>query len=353
MLKEAELFASPRVSSSLDLRATKAAFTTRRVLLERLRGLDLERAPRPGDVVLARVESIGQHDGLQTPAGRRAKLHVGDEILVCYGNRYAVNQWEAVVPPTLAPCDLVAAGGVAGKVRSRHASARRPTGLVPLGLVVDEHGATVNLRQSALSAIRSLPTPGVPVIAVVGTSMDAGKTTTACAIISGLVRGGLRVAGIKVTGTGACGDYFQMLDAGASWVADFVDVGFVSTYQLEADQLLLAFTTLVGHACASGAEVIVLEVADGLVQRETTLLLNSAPFHAAVDAVLLAAGDSFGAKGAARWLLEAGLPLRAISGIVSSSTLSALEASELTGLPVLGVGDLCLEGCGLQWIDRS
>src|SRR5262245_38408807 len=147
----------PATAFNARLQSAKAAFTTRRVPVPDLAQLVSDRAPRAGDMVLAVVKAIGQHDGLQLRSGRRAHIHEGDEILVCYGNRYATNQWEAVVPPSLETCDLVAAGGVAGKVRSRHAGARRPTRLAPVGLVANEHCEPLNLREFALPVFEDLP----------------------------------------------------------------------------------------------------------------------------------------------------------------------------------------------------
>jgi len=333
------------------LRLAKSAFTTRRVPASACRGLVTDCEPTPGDLVLARVESIGQHPRLQVSSGRRAQLYPGDEIVVCYGDRYATNQWEAVVPPTLEPCDLVAAGGVAGKVLSRHASSRRPTRLTPLGLLANERSGPINLRHHALSAQDQLPERLVPVVGVVGTSMDAGKTTAASALIRGLTLRGHRVAGIKLTGTGACGDYWEMGDAGATWVADFVDVGYVSTYRVAPTALVGILETLVWHAVSAGSDVIVAEIADGIAQSETAALVCSEPFRRAVGAILLAASDALGAQAAARWLTEHELPLRAVTGIASASMLSAHETRTLTGLPVLGIEDLASTAAE-EWITR-
>src|SRR5262245_2021950 len=322
------------------LRSAKAAFTTRRVARDAFASLSSDRCPNPGDLVLAVVDSIGQHDGLQLASGRRARIHEGDEILLCYGNRYATSQWEAVVPPSLEACDLVAAGGVAGKVRSRHASAQHPTRLLPVGLAANDRGVPLNLRDHALPAREELPQELAPMAGVVGTSMDGGKTTAACALIRGLARKGRRVAGIKLTGTGACGDYFQMLDAGAAVVADFTDAGFVSTYRSSTEELLRILCTLVGHAMAEGADVIVAEIADGVAQGETAALLASECFHRAARVLLLAAGDALGAQAAVARLVAVGLAPAAITGLASISMLTALETRELTGLPVLGLAEL-------------
>ena len=344
----------PATNGSLEslnrrLRFAKFSFTTRRIPLTACAEMCMDLAPSSGDLVLARVESIGQHERLQITSGRRAQLYPGDEVVVCYGHRYATHQWEAVVPPTLEPCDLVAAGGVAGKVLSRHASSRRPTRLTPVGLLANADGTPINLRDYALPAQDQLPREHVPIVAVVGTSMDCGKTTTASALIRGLSLAGRRVVGIKITGTGACGDYWEMADAGAAWVGDFVDAGFVSTYRIPHESLQGILRTLIGQAMTFTPDVIVAESADGVVQSETAALVTSELFRSAVGSILLAATDALGAQAASRWLVEHRLPLRAVSGIASASTLSALETQTLTGLPVLGIADLASPGAE-EWV---
>ncbi len=77
------------------------------------------------------------------------------------------------------------------------------------------------------------PVPDVafdtPVVLVIGTSMSAGKTTSAKVVVRGLKRMGLEVAGAKLTGAGRYRDTLVMRDAGADDILDFVDVGLPST----------------------------------------------------------------------------------------------------------------------------
>src|SRR5262245_2765407 len=161
------------------LRRAAWAYTTRRVGPHVVGLTAEEHAPRAGDLVLARVDAIGHHSGLQLVDGRRRTLFVGDEIVVVYGNRYAPNQFEAVVPKTLGPCQLVAAGGMAAKALSWHSSiTKQATRITPLGLLAGPGGMPVNLRDHALPSHDALPEMLPPAIAVVGTAMDSGKTQT-------------------------------------------------------------------------------------------------------------------------------------------------------------------------------
>lgn len=92
-------------------------------------------APRIGDLVLARVDELGQHRRLELPDGRRASLYAGEEIVLAYGERYAPDQFEGVLPVDLGPCDLLAAGGLAGTCQSASQRMDEPTRLTPIGIL--------------------------------------------------------------------------------------------------------------------------------------------------------------------------------------------------------------------------
>lgn len=313
----------------------KIAYTPRHINLEAavtlLVGEDI--APNVGDLVLARVGKIGQHGALELTNGRRASLFPGDEIVVCYGNRYAPDQFEAEVPHDLAPCHLVAAGGIAARALSWHANMKSPTVIVPVGLLADANGQRINLSGAAV-AKPGQPRPLPYTVAVVGTAMNAGKTTTAVNLIRGLTSAGLKVGAAKVTGTGSGKDTWFMGDAGARLVLDFTDAGFPSTFRTTAAEVEGILATLTGHLAKAGMDVIVLEVADGLYQDETAALLSSPLFASTVNDVIFAAGDAMGAAAGVEWLRRKGLPVRAVSGLLTASPLAITEAANATGLPV-------------------
>jgi len=288
--------------SLLDIeraRHAKRSYTTRRVPVEDMDALvSSEAKPTSGDLVLARVERIGHHAKLELTDGRRAQLYAGDEIIVCYGNRYATDQFEARVSDDLSSCNLAAAGGIAGVVRAHHDRARRPTEITPLGLVADRAGHRLNLHNYALPPAET--GARAPAIVVVGTGMNAGKTTTAAHIVKGLARAGYRVGTAKVTGTGAGNDLWAMIDAGAHDSLDFIDLGHASTYMMSPREVEQLLGDLLGHLSARGANIAVLEIADGLLQKETMALLGSARLRAIADTIMLVAQDSVGAAASAR-----------------------------------------------------
>ena len=312
----------------------RVAYSARRVAREAmttlLRG---PIKPRAGDLVLARVDRLGQHQRIELPHGRRAQLYEGDEIIVCYGNRYAPDQFEAIVPDRLEECHLVAGGGIAAQMLSRHAGMKRPTTITPFGFVGDADGHRLNLADWGLSKPAATVTRPYT-IAVAGTAMNAGKTTTAANLIKGLVKAGLKVGAAKVTGTGAGGDRWTLVDAGAHPVLDFTDAGYASTYRVSSSQVESIMIRLCGHLAAESAEFIVLEIADGLFQEETARLLASPTFATLVDGIVFAAGDALGALAGVEWLRRRHLPVLAVSGLLTASPLASREAAA-TGLPVL------------------
>jgi hypothetical protein len=298
-----------------------------------------EQTPRAGDLVLCRVTDLGSHRGLGQAQGRRTPLYTGDEIVVAYGSRYAPDQFEAELPPDTGPCELAAAGGIAGRVVSRHEAMAAPTRLLPVGFVTDDYGERINLRSLA-RPVFPFPENVPPVVAVLGTSMNTGKTTVCSSLIRGLCLAGYRVGAAKVTGTGAPGDPWRMVSAGAAQVLDFTDLGFPSTYRLTVPELVHILHGLVADLTEHVAEVIVLEIADGLLQRETGQLLATPEFGRLVDSVVFAAGDAMGAAVGVRRLRERGLPVSALSGRVTSAPLAIAEAATLTDVPVITTAQL-------------
>jgi hypothetical protein len=336
------------------LRAAKFAYTTRYVAAQVAREprgffLDVDPSARPGagDVVLAEVVWIGQHKRLESPTSRRATMYVGDEIVVAYGNRYAPDQFEAEVPDDLAQTNLVAAGGVVAHALSAKEGLEEPTVVQPVGLLHDAHGVLTLARFAPyapvspieLAAPRSRP-DRPSVVAVVGTSMNSGKSTAVACLTHGLTRGGMRVAAGKATGTGAGGDPGMFIDAGAATVLDFTDFGHVSTYRRKHDDVVAVFSSLVNQLASTDCDVVVVEIADGVFQFETARLLADPVFTEYVDHVLFTAGEALSAASGVQELRRLGIEVAAVTGRLTSAPLAAREARAALDLPVIDTLDL-------------
>lgn len=289
--------------------------------------------PKAGDIALARLEKIGKNARLELVNGRPATMHEGDLLAVVFGNRYATEQFEGYASIEGDSCDLLSMGGLCGLVKSKHASVAEPTKICVLGAIGDADARPLWLNNYALAPALTSSMPRI--VVVCGSSMDAGKTYTAMSVIRGLRKHGHRVAAMKLTGTATGRDTWSFADAGAYPALDFVDGGFSSSYLASLDDLHKLYRLLVSHCAAAGAEFIVVEVADGLFQRETAALLQSPVFVESVNSWLFATGDPLAADAGVRVLRSWGITPLAISGVISTSPLAMREAVTATGLQCL------------------
>ena len=334
----------------LDTTALKLSFTTHAVPLEAMAGLvPLRQRPVLGQLVVAEVLKVGKNTTLENRGGLTASIFPGDRIVGAFGNRYATAQFEGYVPSRKSKkCDLLSVGGVCGNVASQHAAVRSPTRLRILGLVCDPDGLPLNLRSFGRPVVPHVGT--AQVILVVGASMNSGKTTLAGTLARALVRAGFRVAAGKLTGTAAARDGRFYQSCGADPVLDFTDVGYPSTYMLDLEQLLLAHAALLSNLQLTPPDYVVIELADGIFQRETRMLLADETFRATIDHVFFAANDSLSAESGVRHLRAGGLPLRATSGLLTQSPLGIREAEEATGVPCLSPARM-MDGAVLKLVD--
>jgi hypothetical protein len=194
------------------------------------RGLDVAAQPRGswrlGDFVLASAEQRGY---LETPGGRILEIGVGDRVAGALGRRAAtlevVGDWAEIGDD--GGMDLLTRAGVLGRCTSASIVGRRDVVRLRYTGHVMAGRAPLNMADTVPAlAAREF---AVPTILILGTSMSAGKTTAARAIVRALDRRGLRVAGAKFAGVGRRRDILAMADAGAVETFDFVDAGLPST----------------------------------------------------------------------------------------------------------------------------
>ncbi|WP_402842316.1 DUF1611 domain-containing protein [Microbacterium sp. GXS0129] len=320
--------------------AARSSFAVRRVPPRSMRTLVGGAVrPRPGDVVLVRIARLGHHRHIEQPHGRRSALHVDDLIIVAYADRYATDQFESYVPRHLGPVNLVASGGIASEVHTRSRAVRAATDIVPIGLIGDEAGRPLNVADFRLPTV---DTAGERprTIAVLGTAMNAGKTTTIRHLAHGLARAGARPGVTKVTGTGSGNDYWVMLDAGAHMMLDFTDAGLASSFRQPTSVLEEVTAQLIGNLTVGGCGVNLVEIADGLLQQDNRRLLQSERLHDLIDAVVFAASDAMGAVQGVSILTDFGFDVVAASGTMTASPLAAREAEAALGIPVWGIPEL-------------
>jgi hypothetical protein len=104
---------------------------------------------------------------------------------------------------------------------------------------------------------------------------------------------------------------------------------------LEEGELLRIFRHIDWKYANNPRNFWVVELADGVLQRETAMLLASPEVQSRIHRLIFCAGDALGCVGGIRVLREKfGLVPDAISGIVSSAPLGRAELEEYSSIPV-------------------
>jgi hypothetical protein len=121
---------------------------------------------------------------------------------------------------------------------------------------------------------------------------------------------------------------------------DFTDVGLATTYRIDIAKVERKACELIDHLHVEGCGAVVVEIADGLLQRETSRLLESGLLRERLDGVIFAAADAMGAIGGLHHLRRLGLPVLGISGRLTCSPLATREAEACCDVPVFTLDQL-------------
>lgn len=294
-----------------------------------------------GTLVAGRVlTSKTTYNKLEDIHGRMSELRPGDLIIGALGERHALHGYSGVVPEQVQVGDvlhLLNLGGVLGTGAKPAPGLGAPHQIEVLGSVQRFTGMDrrqsqpANILDEALE-LMPLPVDLPPILTLLGTSMDAGKTTAAAAIVGGFCRRGLRIAAGKLTGVSLRRDILQMADAGASPVSVFTDFGVVTSSPTNAAPTARA---IVAHLAESEPDVIVLEMGDGLLGTYGVQSILDAPdLAAAMTAIVLCAQDPVGAWGAQQLLRDRhGAKAALVSGPVTDNEVGRSFCEQQLQLP--------------------
>ena len=306
-----------------------------------------DKTPDSGDVVYGVISQVGKHSSLENKSGRIHMIHNGTKAVFVFGNRYAPDYYEGVVPDKMQnEIDLLARSGIIGIVKIKNSVIKDATKVKILGYVCDEDRRVLNTHSFSLIKPESIlkKEPRSRMILVCGTSMSSGKSTTAVACCQALRLLGYNVSASKVTGTASLKEILYMNDVGANSYGDFTYLGYPSTYLLPQEDVLSIFNKLDLKYAESPEDFWVVEFADGIIQRETAMLLSSLEVKSRIYKLVFCASDALGAIGGLKILKEEfDLVPDAISGICSSSPLQVRELSNFTNIPVFNNIDANLE----------
>jgi len=292
-----------------------------------------------GDYVVGKVlEAKGSLAKVELANGRMANQVEGDLVVGAFGVRKAtleaVGDWQSI-QPDLVMHNLTLAGLFGRLTSASYLLPQLPT-LTYMGHVIRQ-GQKVTM-QDFVPDIPLLPYTR-PTILIIGTSMSAGKTTTARVIIHLLTQLNLKVIGAKLTGAGRYRDILAMLDAGADRVFDFVDVGLPSSI-CPPEAFRPALQKLLSMIEREAPDVVVAEAGasphepyNGSVAMEA--LTQQAKF------TVLCASDPYAVVGVSQ---SFGITPDLVTGIATSTTAGMELVERLTDIPALNLAESACHG---------
>ena len=228
--------------------------------------------PERGLVVLVEIlNNKSTYNTVELTSGRMAKVARGDVVVGALGHRIALFGYSGHIPDALKPGDVIQMlniGGVLGICDSATPDKGKPFDCKVLGAVLtfpylgERIGVPAKVGYQALNYEAVLNARGVPVVALAGTCMEAGKTAAASAIIARMRHRGLTVDAFKATGVSLRRDILAFEDSGARRTMIFTDLGIVTTTAKCGPALTRAMLT---EMAAGQPDVIVFELGDGLL----------------------------------------------------------------------------------------
>jgi hypothetical protein len=285
-----------------------------------------------GDYVVGEVSvAPRESNSIESTRGRAIEVMQGDLVVGALGARAAtlgaVGSWEAVGADGV--FEALTAAGLFGMSTSVARQAPAMIRLSYQGHVV--RGGRKVVMKDFVPASEG-PSYEGPIVLIVGTSMEAGKTSAAKVITRLLKSEGLRVVGTKLTGAGRYRDILAMRDAGADAVFDFVDGGLPSTV-CSQPEYREALATVLSMIAREAPDVAVAEAgASPLEPYNGAALLAETEERRACT--VLCASDPYAAVGVAQGF---GIVPDLVAGLATSSEAGVELTRRLTGLEALDV----------------
>jgi hypothetical protein len=313
-------------------------------------------------VVVEVLTSKANYNTLELTSGRMAKVNKGDIVVGALGHRKALFGYSGHVPEKLAAGDVIQMlniGGVLGVCDSVNPDKGKPFDCRVLGVVLqfpylgERIGVPARAGYRKLEQDAVLETQGVPVVALAGTCMEAGKTAAACALVSRMRHRGLVVDAFKATGVSLRRDILAMEDAGARNSMIFTDLGVISTTRSVGPALT---RTMMTELAAKKPDVIVFELGDGILGTYgVDSILECDDIRRALTGVVLSANDPVAAWGGVKLLRERfGIEPAAVTGPATDNAVGVEIIEQQMKVPAFNalangaaLGDCIIDAIGL------
>lgn len=302
------------------------------------KGFDVKKIDRAfwetGDYVVCKIIEIGSDTfKLELPSGRMRGVMGGESLVGALGERHATLEvtgtWKATRDDEI--LHVLTASGLIGKLTSKSVFIHEMMKVQYLG-----HAFRNKKKLTMEDFVKPIEDKEfkTPVVLFVGTSMSAGKTTSARIVTNIFKMAGLKVVGAKFTGAGRYKDILAIEDVGADAVFDFVDTGLPSSI-CDKDTYLKKVNHLKNLVSSVDAEVAVIEIGASPLEPYNGDLAIEAIMEQ-VKCIILCASDPYAAYG----LMKAFNIIPNIVTGISTNTLAGQELTEkLCGVPALNLLD--------------
>jgi hypothetical protein len=313
-------------------------------------------------LVVEILNNKSTYNTLELTSGRMAKVAKGDVIVGALGHRRALFGYSGHIPARVEAGDVLQVlniGGVLGVCDSVNPDRGQPFDCRVIGCVLqfpflgERIGVPARVGHRRLDLDAPLDTHGVPVVALAGTCMEAGKTAAACSIVSRMRHRGLAVHAFKATGVSLRRDILAMEDSGARRSMIFTDLGIVTTTAASGPALT---RTMLTEMTQGRPDVVVFELGDGLLGAYgVEAILAAEDIRRSLSAVILSANDPVAAWGGVKLLREKfGIEPCAVTGPATDNAVGVGIIEEQMGVRALNamssgaaLGDHIIESLGL------
>ena len=323
----------------MEIRVHKIASVVHRLNLhkeERIITENLE--AKTGNVIV--VRAMGEkatYGEVELEEGRMAKIFEDDIIVGALGARNALKGYVGKVPEQIKAGDvlnMLNLGGVIGICTSANKDLGPPLKVEVVGMVARK-GRILNLTDASIADHdRIEPGMKIPIVAVSGTCMSAGKTKAVAELCQLLSQRGLRVNAGKLSGVAARRDLFSFEDHGARKTLSFVDAGLPSTADLES--IAPISKTIINGLAEDKPDVILLELGDGIIGGYSVLTyFEDAELYGHTSVHICCANDPVGAYGAKAIFDARGQRIDLISGPATDNEVGRHYVQKSLGIKAI------------------
>ena len=289
---------------------------------------------KTGDYVVCEIITQGSTNfKLELQNGRMRGVMGGESLVGALGERHATLEatgtWKATEDDGI--LHVLTAAGLLGKLTSKSIYIHEMMKVKYIG-----HALRNDKKLTMDDFVKPVKHTDfkTPAVLFVGTSMSAGKTTSARIVTNIIKKAGLKVVGAKLTGAGRYKDVLAIKDVGADAVYDFVDAGLPSSI-CDKNTYFKKVNYLKNKIALVDADIAVIEIgASPLEPYNGDLAIES--IRKNIKCIILSASDPYAVYG----LMNAFDIVPDIVTGISTNTLGGRELVEkLCKVPALNLID--------------